>query len=62
MSCLEVLAIVGCIAAALDAFNNGYATVKSSKAKKAAILSKSLEESLERDSPAVEDEKKQGLD
>ena len=66
MSGLEILAVVACVAAVVSAFNDGNAIVKSIKAKrnlkKASLPSNDLADSLERGPPAVEAEKKLGID
>ncbi len=66
MSGMEVVAVIGCVAAVVSAYNDGGKIVKQIKAKRAAkkalTPTSALERSLERGAIAVEQEKDYGLE
>ncbi len=66
MSGVEVIAIIGCVAAVVSAYKDGGQIVKQIKAKRAARKAPpptvALEQSLERGPPAVEQAKDNGIE
>ena len=66
MSGMEVLAVLGCVAAVVSAYNDGGNIVKQIKAKRAAkrapAPTETLEISLQRGPPAVEEAKELGIE
>lgn len=66
MSGMEVVAVLGCVAAVVSAYNDGGKIVKQIKAKrvakKAIAPTQSLESSLERGPLAVEQAKDNGIE
>ena len=66
MSGMEVVAVLGCVAAVVSAYKDGGNIVKQIKAKRAAkrapAPTESLEISLQRGPPAVEEAKDQGIE
>lgn len=66
MSGMEVVAVIGCVAAVVSAYKDGGQIVKQIKAKRAAKKAPpptvTLETSLERGPPAVEQAKDNGIE
>lgn len=66
MSGMEVVAVLGCVAAVVSAYKDGGNIVKQIKAKRAAkrapAPTETLETSLQRGPPAVEEAKDQGIE